>query len=391
MKIFYLTPRIPYPIDKGDKLRAFYQLKYLSKEHEIFLFAIDENSTPFQSDNPLNKYCSKVEIVKYSKHDLILNLLGGLFKSIPFQTSYYYSKKTRRTIIATIEKFKPDIIYCQLIRSAEFVKDVKSIPTIIDYVDVISKGLERRISKSNIFWRLILSSEYKRAIKYEEEVFKKFTGSIIITKEDQSLLPFSEKEKVLIVPNGIDMEFFKPIESEKQYDLFFSGNLNYPPNVDAAKYIVKEILPLLKLKKPSIKVLIAGANPKKELLDLASENVDVKGWVDDIREYYSNAKIFLAPMQIGTGLQNKLLQAMSMKLPCVTSELTMKGIANGEKDVVLVAKSPEEYVECILKLLNDDTYFSYIGQRGYEHVEKNYDWQAIINNLSSILKKSASK
>lgn len=389
MKIFFLTPRVPYPIDKGDKLRAYYQIKYLSEKHEVFLFALDENCAYHPEKSPLKNLCKEVEVVSLSKFDIVKNLLRGLFRKIPFQTSYYFSAKTKKKIETAIKEFKPDLVYCQLIRAAEFVKDVKSIPKIIDYVDVISKGLERRMSKSNMLLELAFKIEYQRACKYEKEIFERFDKSIIITKEDRNLLPFSERERVEVLPNGIDTNFFVPIESEKKYDLFFSGNLSYPPNVDAAKFIVHEILPLLKREYPSIKILIAGASPKKELLELASENIEVKGWVDDIREYYSQAKIFLAPMQIGTGLQNKILQAMSMKIPCVVSELTMKGIANGEKDVVIVAKKPNEYVDSIIKLLNDKEYYDSISKRGFDFVHKKYSWKEIIDSLQKILADAA--
>ena len=389
MKIFYLTPRVPYPIDKGDKLRAYYQIKYLSEEHEIFLFALDENCTYSSENNPLKNLCGKVEVISLSKFDEVKNLLSGMFKKIPFQTSYYYSAKTKKKIEAAINEFKPHIIYCQLIRAAEFVKDIKSVPKIIDYVDVISKGLERRMAKSNMFWKLVFKIEYQRACTYEKEVFESFDKGIIITKEDRNSLLFAGKDKVMVVPNGIDTEFFVPVESEKKYDLFFSGNLSYPPNVDAAKFIAHEILPNLKKVYPSIKILIAGASPKKEVLELAAENIEVKGWVDDIREYYSQTKIFLAPMQIGTGLQNKILQAMAMKIPCVVSELTLKGIANGENDVALVAKTPHEYVYSIIKLLTDKEYYISIAQHGYDFVNKKYSWKEIIDNLKTILEDAA--
>jgi len=386
MKILYLTPRVPYPIDKGDKLRAFYQIKYLSQKHEIYLFAIDENCNNQKRYTKLNEYCKSVTVVPLSKWKILTNLILGIFRKIPFQTSYYYSRKIQVKVEKAIDQIKPDIIFCQLIRSAEFLKDVKQIPKVIDYVDVISKGLERRISTSSIFWKLILEQEFKRVVEYEEHVYDVFNKSIIITEEDRKNLLFTGKEKVEVLPNGIDMDFFKPLESEKIYDLFFSGNLNYPPNINAAEYIAYELLPLLKTDRPDIRILIAGASPSKRVLSLQSKNITVKGWVDDIREYYKQSKIFLAPMQIGTGLQNKLLQAMAMNIPCVVSELTRKGLSPSNKEIVLVARNPKEYIELILKLLDDGDYSNSIAQNGFNYVREKYNWENIIMNLDSILK-----
>jgi len=391
MKILYLTPRLPYPIDKGDKLRAFYQIKYLSKYHDIFLLSLDETLTDKLNDNPVKNFCKKIIVFPLTRYKIFFNLFRKIFSSVPFQTAFYYNPRIKKEILKAINDIRPDIIFCQLIRAAEYVIEIKNIPKIIDYVDIISKGLERRASKSNLLMKFLIKIEFNRVRNYEKKVFKEFDNSIIISREDRNFLPFEEKENVKIVPNGIDLEYFYPMESEKEYDLFFSGNLNYPPNVDASIYIVKNILPLLLKRKPDIKILIAGASPNKKILSLVSRNVIVKGWVDDIREFYKKAKIFIAPMQLGTGLQNKLLQAMAMKIPCVTSELTMKGLAEGAEKVLLVAKKPLDYSELVIKLLEDDNYRNSIAQRGYEFVQINYRWEKIIENLEEIIQTTINK
>jgi len=391
MKILYLTPRLPYPIDKGDKLRAFYQIKYLSKNHDIFLLSLDETLTDKLNDNPVKNFCKKIIVFPLTRYKIFFNLFRKIFSSVPFQTAFYYNPRIKKEILKAINDIRPDIIFCQLIRAAEYVIEIKNIPKIIDYVDIISKGLERRASKSNLLMKFLIKIEFNRVRNYEKKVFKEFDNSIIISREDRNFLPFEEKENVKIVPNGIDLEYFYPMESEKEYDLFFSGNLNYPPNVDASIYIVKNILPLLLKRKPDIKILIAGASPNKKILSLVSRNVIVKGWVDDIREFYKKAKIFIAPMQLGTGLQNKLLQAMAMKIPCVTSELTMKGLAEGAEKVLLVAKKPLDYSELVIKLLEDDNYRNSIAQRGYEFVQINYRWEKIIENLEEIIQTTINK
>lgn len=388
MKIFYITPRVPFPIDKGDKLRAFYQIKYLSEKHDIYLFSLDENGVFTPHNNPLFDYCRKITVVKLSRPQILINLLMGIFSGVPFQTSYYYSNKIAKDIRKSIKEYNPDIIYCQLIRTAKFVQGISHIPKVMDYVDVISKGLERRIEKSNLLLRLLLRWELKRAIRYEATVNKIFNEKIIITDEDKNLLPFHDKNDIKVIPNGIDMEFFHPIESEKKCDVLFSGNLSYPPNVVAAEFLINEIMPLVWDKKSDVSVTIAGAAPKSRVLSLASERVKIIGWTDDIRENYKIAKIFIAPLQIGTGLQNKLLQAMAMKLPCVVSELTAKGVTNGYCDFMLVAKTNEEYAQYILRLLSDQEFANTIAEKGFSYVTDHYNWKRIIANLDEILEKT---
>jgi len=391
VKIFYLTPRVPFPIDKGDKLRAYHQIKHLSEMHEIFLYAIDENAIHNTKDSPLQDFCKGMKIFQLSRIKILRNLVNGVFKSVPFQTSYYYSKEIADDIKIEIKKFQPDVILCQLIRAAKFVEDINDIPKVIDYVDVISKGLERRINKSNLLMKFLLKWEYKRAVKYEKRVAEIFDAQIIITDEDKSLLQFKDKNKVKIIPNGIDFEFFQPVEHPKEYDLFFSGNLSYPPNIDAAEFLVKEIMPIVWKTNPNAKVLIAGASPKKRVLSLASNNIHVNGWTDDIRDYYKTARIFIAPLQIGTGLQNKLLQAMAMKMPCVVSELTQKGVSQEKCDFMLVANEPEEYAEHVNTLLNNSKAEKEISEKGFNYVKHNYEWKKIILDLEKILLNCISK
>lgn len=385
MKIFYITPRVPYPIDKGDKLRAYYQLMHLAKSHEIYLFSLDENCSYNAETNPLKDYCKEILVLPLSRINIAQNLISGITKDIPFQTAYYFSNKVQKILLNKIDQFKPDVILCQLIRSAEFAREIRGIPRVIDYVDVISKGLERRIKKSNLLMKVILKIELSRALKYEKKVFEDFDSSIIITEEDQNFLPFNEKEKVNIVRNGIELNYFSPIQSEKKYDLFFSGNLSYPPNIDAAEFIANEIVPIVKKQKGDLKVLIAGASPHKRVQALQSNTIDIKGWTDDIRDYYKISRVFLAPMRIGTGLQNKILQALAMKIPCITSSLTKKGITKDESVNILIGNSAREYADLALKLLGDHKFSLSIAENGYEFVKGNYSWLSVINELELLL------
>jgi len=129
--------------------------------------------------------------------------------------------------------------------------------------------------------------------------------------------------------------------------------MGYPPNINAAEYLVRKILPVVIKRKPDIKLLIAGANPHLRVSVLKSANVEVSGWVSDMRECYAAAKIFIAPMQIGTGLQNKLLEAMAMQVPCITSALANQALKAAENEEILIADTPAEYANCIIDLLNN--------------------------------------
>jgi sugar transferase (PEP-CTERM/EpsH1 system associated) len=384
MKIFYLTARCPYPLDKGDKLRAFYQLKYLSREHEIYLFCIDDKKSG-QAIQKLKEIVSKVKVIQISKFKIVINLLKNIFSKKPFQVSYYFYPSIKKVVISEIEKFKPDLIFCQLIRTSEYIKDINGYTKVLDYVDALSKGLERRTQKARFLEKSIYKIEWQRVLEYERSIYSDFDGHLIISSMDRKFLPVDEKNSIKVLPNGIELEFYKPENFKKEYDLLFSGNLNYPPNVDASIFIAKELLPELIKAIKNIKILIAGSSPNWKVKSLKSTNITVEGWIDDIREYYRKSKIFIAPMRLGSGLQNKILQAMAMGLPCVVSEIAAMGLGDDSFNYVLVANDKFEFAKKIKILLENEELMKEYSEKGYNFVKNKFDWQIILNELNEYL------
>jgi len=325
MKLFFLLPRVPYPTEKGDKLRAFNQLKQLSKKHEIILCALNDSVLHEDAVKVLSMYAKQVYIIDMSRLSIYFHLVQTLFSDKPLQVGYYYNKKINGTIRFLIDKHKPDHIFCQLIRVAEYVKGIP-IPKTLDY-----------------------------------------------------------QEEIVVVRNGVDTTFFLPMDREKQYDLVFTGNMGYPPNINAAEFLVHKILPVVLLQRPGIRILIAGASPNLRVSVLKSENIEVSGWVPDMRECYAMAKIFIAPMQIGTGLQNKLLEAMAMQIPCITSPLANQALQAKGDEEILIADTPEEYARHILFLLDNPEKANRIARAGYDYILKNFSWEAETDKIEKLL------
>jgi sugar transferase (PEP-CTERM/EpsH1 system associated) len=384
MKLFVLLSRVPFPTEKGDKLRAYNQIRCLSKNHEIFLCALNDTKIDEEALPELNKYCTSITVVNLSKLCIIWNIFRAFISGKPLQVGYFFSKKAKKTIDQVIQQIEPDHIYCQLVRVAEYVSD-KDIPKTIDYQDAFSKGVERRIATSPFWLKPVLKIEYKRLLRYERQVFDIFDHRTIISRPDRDLIPHSKRGDIVIVPNGVDQAFFKPIEREKIYDIVFTGNMGYPPNVNAAVFLVNEVMPIVRKKLPDVRVILAGATPHPRVLALASAQVHVTGFVKDIREYYAQAKIFIAPMQIGIGLQNKLLEAMAMKIPCITSRLANNALGAKENEEILVGNTPEEMAGHILTLLNDKSIADQLALNGYNFVLSHYSWEVNTKILADLI------
>lgn len=391
MKLFVLLPRFPYPLEKGDKLRAFYQVRELSLKHEIHLCCLTDCSVEKKSIEEVKKYCASINIIRLNKAAIYSQVFFQLFTGKPFQVGYFFQSKASKIIKKQIEALQPDHIYCQLIRTTEYVKHFYTIPKTLDYMDALSKGMERRMESAKGLRKMVFRSEFRRLLKYEHLIFDYFDEHTIISEQDRQHIYHPEQQKITIIPNGVGEQFFEKPEVEQKFTLVFTGNMMYPPNINGAIYLVKEILPLVQKELPDANVIISGANPHKKVVELSSQNVTVTGWVDDMRKSILSAKIYVAPMEIGSGVQNKLLEAMSLETSCVTSTLANKGLKATPGKELFVANSPQQYADQIIKLIKTPELAMKMAKEGKSFVSRNFSWKASTEKLSDIFTKNHSK
>ena len=375
--ILITTSRFPFPLEKGDKLRAYHQIKELSKTYSIILCSISKHPVKKEWKDELSQYCQVVNIYKLNSFLVLWNTFKMFFSDKPFQIGYFYQKAIHKKITHLITTTKPDFIYCQLIRTAEYVKNIHSIPKTLDYMDALSSGLLRRGKNAHLLYKLALNTEGKRVKMYENKIFDYFNNHTIISSQDQKLIQHPEQKNIKIIPNGIDDYFYNYSNPKlkKEFDLVFVGNLNYPPNIESCTYIIKQILPIFKAKGIELSVLLSGANPHQKIKQFNElKNVTVTGWVDDIRESYLKGKIFIAPLFIGTGLQNKLLEAMALKTPCITTSLVNNALGANPNLDILLADNLNEYEQAIDYLLNNKNKSKEIATKGQNFVKHNFNW-----------------
>ena len=310
----------------------------------------------------------------------------AFFKGLPIQCGLFYNKTNARRLQQIVEAVQPDHIYCQLFRMAEYVKAIPVSKT-LDYQDVFSKGMARRAENSKGPVKWFFNMEHRRVARYEAEIFDHFDHKTIITAVDRDLIPHPRREEIAVVPNGVEFEKFSYQDERKEYDLIFSGNMGYAPNVDAAEYLAREVLPSLLSDFPNLRLVLCGASPASRVKALRSEHVVVTGWVDSMTEWYAKSKIFIAPMRMGTGLQNKLLEAMSMKLPCITSPLAARPLMEADQHHAVVSCSTtQDYVANVRRLLTDDQAYNALSCSGYNYVHQFYDWENAVRILDDLIR-----
>jgi sugar transferase (PEP-CTERM/EpsH1 system associated) len=386
VRILFALSRFPLPADKGDKLRAWNHIVDLAKEHQVYIYAQTDEPIDAEQLNILKSVVEDVCVVRISKPLALLRLMKAFFVKTPFQVAYFSSRNSIRRFNAYAREVQPDLVWCQLARMALHVDGIEHPKRILDYQDAFSKGLERRIASESFLKRILVQMEFKRMQAFERLVFEKFSRRYIISEQDAAYIQHPRRSELKILPNGVDIEQYKPEPAARSIDLLFTGNMRYEPNVNCVQYLVREVLPLLNDEFPHIQLVAAGKNPAPELYKLKSAQLKLTGWIPDLRKYYSRARLFVAPMQIGIGMQNKILEAMSMGLPVITSSLANNAIGGVHGKDIWVADTPQKVAEGISYLLNNTDLAIRIGQNARNLMVEKFSWQhqnnLLINDLS---------
>ncbi|MFK8039179.1 MAG: glycosyltransferase [Crocinitomicaceae bacterium] len=378
-KLYVILSRIPFPLDKGDKLRAFHQLKTLSKNYSIHLCCLSDKPITELQVLELSSFTSTITVHVLNKWKQYWQLLTALLSVKPFQIHYFYQRKIAKAISKQIDTLNPDFIYCQLIRVAEYVKDIHHIPKTMDYMDAFSMGMIRQASINKGVKRYLMKVEGERLKQYENRIFDYFNHHTIISEQDKQFINHTANYTIKVVPNGIDDSFLNCNNSvEKQYDIVFVGNLSYAPNIDSCLFIIDELLPELIVKQPNIKILLAGTSPSEKIVEKSKDkdNIFISGWVEDIRTSYLSSKICIAPLFIGTGLQNKLLESMALGIPCITTSLANNALKAEPNSEILIANSLQDFTAQIDYLLTDDNAYKSIVNNGKLFVKSHFNWKA---------------
>lgn len=380
MKLVILASRFPYPLEKGDKLRLYYQIRDLSAQFDIYLFALSDVRVSDADKQALQAHCSEIHV--YSINGKI-NLLKNAMSSRPFQVSYFYNASIHQKITKQVSRIQPDHIYYQLLRMYPYSFPATAASVSIDLMDSFSVGYLLRSQQESGFLSILYNKETQRLIAYEKKIIEELDCKFIISEQDKvSLVPIEDNE-MHIIANGIDTQFFAPEEHSKIRDILFVGNMGYKPNIYATEFLVDKILPLLQEREQGITLTIAGARPTSKILAYKNKHIKVTGWVEDIRDVYNTHRLFVAPIFSGIGQQNKILEAMAMEIPCVVSPEVAKGLDIGNiQEYLFVAENAMEFADAIIEVLAGNTDAETRVIRAKKYVLENRSWKAQNRKLS---------
>lgn len=387
MDILFLTSRLPYPPNRGDRLRSYNFLRILSQEHQITLLSFIGDDWETGNIGPLRPYCRDIQLVHRGHLQSALTTGINSWRRAPFQSLYYRSAVMQGAVDRLLDRRHFDVVYVHLFRMAQFVIGRKQPYRILDLTDSISSEIERSMPYRDARWRLIYRLELPRIRRYEREIVDHFDEAWLISQAERAeLLQGSTNDKVLVVPNGIDTARFRPsgIATDDPI-LIFVGHMGVFHNIDAAQYLTHDILPLVQKEIPATRLNLVGAEPATEVQILASQPaVRVLGHVGDLNAELNNAAIFAAPLRFAAGVQNKVLEAMAVGLPVVTTSYVNKGLQAEDGRHLIIADEPEAFADAVVLLLRDAKQRRRLGRAGREFVMQQYRWEDVLKRMAEI-------
>lgn len=383
--VMYLVHRIPYPPNKGDKVRSFHMLEQLLQSHRVFLGAFIDDPADEEHVPRLASMCADVHLERLKQPWTKVRALRGLVQRKPLSVCHYRSSGMWRWVKSTLEQHAIDA--CVVVSSpmaAYLLPTQSSSPRfILDLVDVDSQKW-RRISEATS-WPMswILRREAALLLRHERRMVSIAQEAFLVTVREaalfESLAPES-KGHMTVMGNGVDPDFFNPNQTRVspfrsgEKAVVFVGTMDYWPNIDAVRWFAMEVMPALRKVCPDSVFHVVGRNPTAEVVALEKLGVRISGPVPDVRPFLQHASAVVAPLRVSPGLPNKILEALSMGQPVVTTAACAQAIETSESGGVLVAESVDGWIDHLHTLLNLSQRKRHLSERARETVLSRFKW-----------------
>lgn len=396
MNILWVKAGGLVPPDSGGKIRSYNILRQLAKQHEVTFFsfyAVHENDVHAE----LNQFFKHVILVPLKlpaakSAGELWDYLTHVFSRVPYNLAKYCQPVVRRKLLALLEQEQFDVILCDFLVAAGAIPWDFPGPKVLftHNVETVIWRRHYELAK-NPLWKALSWREWKTMAAAEQQYLKRADHVLAVSENDRKdFLKFMDPTKVTVVPTGVDTEFFQPSQKpEAPNSLVFTGSMDWLPNEDGISYFAHEIFPLIQRKAPDAILRIVGRKPSSRLKDLAARvaNIELTGWVEDVRPYLAQSSVCIVPLRIGGGTRLKIFEAMSMAKAVVSTSIGAEGLPVIHGEHLLIADDPARFAECTLDLLRDTSRRARFGQAARKLVEKNYSWVTVASEFAQILEK----
>ena len=390
MRILYLCHRIPYPPDKGEKIRALHQLRALTASHEVDLYTLADDPSDLQFRSELLQYCRTVIVASMNARVKKLRALPHLLGHGPLTLPYFYSSVLAKEVRKALTSRSYDRIFVFCSSMFQYVESVEDVPILLDLQDVDSDKWFQYADYCRFPHSWVYRREGKTLQNYERWICEKASVVTVLTEREARVLrDLTGQAKIEIVPNGVDTEYFSPTNgarADSPPTMVFTGAMDYFPNVEAVRFFALSVFPAVRRSFPDARFVIVGGRPSRRVRALERiPGVTVTGRVPDIRPYLEQARLFVAPLSLATGIQNKILEALAMALPVLAMPRPVQGISPMVARYIDVAESPDEWIRKTLEHLTHGKTLAAKAAEARSKLITEYDWGNSLNRLLSLL------
>jgi len=391
VRILFLCHRIPYPPDKGEKIRAFHQLRAMSSRHEVDVFTLAADPGELAHHDALAEHCRTLTVARIIPKLARMRSIPYLLTRSPLTIPYFYSASLQARVLKAIATRTYDRVFVYCSAMAQYLPQTFSAaPIIVDLVDVDSDKWAQYGKATNFPFSMIYRREARCLRAYERAVCEQAAGVVVTTEREAQLARLiAPASRVHVVPNGVDGKHFHLVDRNEAAGLatiVFTGDMSYFPNQQAVVFFARRVLPLTRREVPHARFVIVGRDPDREVQELGRlDGVEVTGSVPDVRPWLAQASVAVAPMTIAAGLQNKILEALSSGLPVVATTRAVQGLSAAVGASVHTGDSPEELAASVARLLLNPQLARQRGLEGRRRVAADYDWDRSLARLLRLI------
>ena len=395
--LLFLCHRIPYPPNKGDKIRSFHILKYLAQHYRVLLGTFIDDPADRQHVDKLRPLCAALEVIEIDPKWRRLQSLRGLLTGEALSLPYYRDRGLAAWVTRMLDEAKPAIVFAYSSPMAQYIPGTSGAVArrVVDFVDVDSEKWRAYAAMKAWPMSWVYAREATRLLAFERDVAARMDACVFVSGDEARLfetLRGGSTGNVHAVNNGVDLEYFSGARDlENPYRpgapvLVFTGAMDYWANVDAVTWFAHDMLPAIQARVPTVEFWIVGTRPTPEVAQLARlPGVHVTGAVDDIRPYIAHARASVAPMRVARGVQNKVLEAMAMGRPVVGTHAAFEGLDVDQRYRGLAADEVPAFVERCVSLLDANVQASPLGDIGRRYVATHHDWNTNMHQLHALM------
>lgn len=401
-RILHIAHRLPYPPNKGDKIRTYNFLKFLAKRHELHLATLIDDPADLLVVPELENQVNGLVYERIDQPGRSIYSLREIFRRRSITVCHFYSRRLQDKIDDVIETTEFDAVLCSsspmaeyLFRSRHRKGRLLDIPKTMDLIDVDSFKWRQYADRSSGPKAWVYRHEARALADYEAALYDYFQNILLVSEREKEYFPIHDQHnKLHAVSNGVDLDYFSnssaPTANSTHSSLVFTGMMDYWPNIEGMRWFVAKVFPKIRKDVPECRLTIVGGRPTREVLGWGEDdNIQVTGFVDDVRGYIASADLCIAPLRIARGIQNKVLEAMSMRKPVVATPYALEGIDVDSGEHVIAAATVDEFATAVTCVLHDHRMARTLGENARTRVEQQYSWDACIRPLEDLLLSTA--